>query len=77
MNFLQLDNLGTIERKVLGALLVLADTSKNNTVKATLKEIADLIGYKSSGGALSFAFKILERDNYIVCVNRSTYKLLI
>lgn|GEM_PF-1742184 len=77
MIFLQLDNLGVIERKVLGALLVLADNSKNNTVKATMKEVADLIGYKSSGGALSFAFKILERDNYIVCVNRSTYKLLI
>ena len=77
MIFLQLDNLGVIERKVLGALLVLADNSKNNTVKATMKEVADLIGYKSSGGALSFAFRILERDNYIVCVNRSTYKLLI
>lgn len=77
MIFLQLDNLGTIERKVLGALLVLTDNSKNNTVKATMKEVADLIGYKSSGGALSFAFKILERDNYIVCVDKSTYKLLI
>lgn len=76
MNVLQLDNLGTIERKVLGALLVLADNS-NNTVKVTLKEIADLIGYKSSGGALSFAVKILERDNYVVCVDRGIYKLLI
>lgn len=74
---MQLDNLGVIERKVLGALLVLADNSKSNVVKTTMKNVADLIGYKSSGGALSFAFKILERDNYVVCVDKGTYKLLI
>lgn len=74
---MQLDNLGVIERKVLGALLVLTDASNNNTVKATHQDIADLINYKTGGGALSFALKILERDNYIVSLDRSTYKILI
>ena len=74
---MQLDNLGIIERKVLGALLIIADNGSNNTVKVSMNEIANLIGYKTSGGALSFAIKILERDNFLVCTGRSTYKLLV
>lgn len=74
---MQLDNLGTIERKVLGALLIATDNNNNNTVKITQNEIADLIGYKTSGGALSFAIKILERDNFLICTGKSTYKLLV
>ena len=74
---MQLDNLGTVERKVLGAMLIIADNTKNNIVKVSMNEIADLIGYKTSGGALSFAIKILERDNFLICTGRSTYKLLI
>lgn len=74
---MQLDNLGTVERKVLGAMLIIADNTKNNIVKVSMNEIANLIGYKTSGGALSFAIKILERDNFLICTGRSTYRLLI
>ena len=74
---MQLDNLGTIERKVLGALLIAADNNNDSTVKISQNEIADLIGYKTSGGALTFAIKILERDNFLICTDRSTYKLLV
>lgn len=74
---MQLDNLGVVERKVLGALLIAADNNNNNTVKISQNEIADLIGYKTGGGALTFAIKILERDNFLVCTDRSTYKLLV
>lgn len=74
---MQLDNLGTVERKVLGAMLIIANNTNSNNVKVSMNEIADLIGYKTSGGALSFAIKILERDNFLVCTGRSTYKLLI
>lgn len=74
---LQLDNLGVVERKVLGAMLIIANNTNNNTVKVSMNELADLIGYKTSGGALSFAIKILERDNFLICTDRSTYKLLI
>lgn len=76
MIYLQYDNLGTIERKVLGALMILADKASNNTVKASMLEIAELIGYKATGGALSFAIKVLERDNYLVKIGRSRYQLL-
>ncbi len=74
---MQLDNLGVVERKVLGAMLIAANNNNDSTVKITQNEIADLIGYKRSGGALSFAIKILERDNFLICTGRSTYKLLI
>lgn len=74
---MQLDNLGTVERKVLGALLIIADGNNDNIIKASLKDIANLIGYKASGGALTFAIKILERDNFLICTDRSTYKLLV
>lgn len=74
---MQLDNLGVIERKVLGAFLIMAEHTNSNIVKITTTEIADCIGYKSGGGAISFAIKILERDNYLVRINRGKYKLLI
>lgn len=72
---MQFDNLGTVERKVLGALIILADEKK--TINAPLKDLADVMGYKKTGGAMTFALKILERDNFIVRTNKSTYKLLI
>ena len=72
---MQFDNLGMVERKVLGALIIMADDEK--TAKASLKAIADNIGYKAVGGALTFAVKILERDNFIVRDNKGIYKLLI
>jgi len=73
--FVQFGNLGVIEKKVLGALLILSD--KNNVTKATHSDIAQVMGYKTDGGAITFALKILERDNFIVRTAKSTYKLLI
>lgn len=67
--------MGVIERKVIGAMLIMTD--ENNIAKVTLQDVADLIGYKKSGGALSFAIKILERDNYLVKIASQTYKILI
>lgn len=69
------DNLGVIEKKVLGALMIMAD--KDNIVKATTVLIAKTVGYKSPGGALTFALKILERDNFIIPIGKYTYKILI
>ena len=50
---MQFDNLGTVERKVLGALIILADEKK--TINAPLKDLADVMGYKRTGGAMTFA----------------------
>ncbi len=72
---MQFDNLGTVERKVLGALIILADEKK--TINATMQDLADVMGYKSVGGAMTFAIKILERDNFVVRTSKSMYKLLI
>lgn len=64
-----------IERKILGALFILDDGS--GMVNASLQQIADRISYKKSGGTITYALKMLERDNYIIRVNRSVYKILI
>lgn len=64
-----------IERKILGALFILDDGS--GMVNASLQQIADRISYKKSGGTITYALKMLERDNYIVRINRSVYKILI
>lgn len=72
---MELENLGVIERKILGAMLILADN--DNNVTASKLELAHAIGYKSSGGAITYAIKILERDNYLVKLDDRKYKLLV
>lgn len=72
---MQFGNLGVVERKVLGALIIMAN--ENKVAIATMEDIAYKIGYKRSGGALTFAIRILERDNFVVRVKPRTYKLLI
>jgi len=70
-----LNNLGVVERKVLGALLLLAD--ENCIAKATKKEIADRMGYSQPGGTITYALRILQRDNYIVNPTARQYQILI
>lgn len=72
---MQFGNLGVVDKKVLGALIILS--KEDNTVEATLKDIANVMGYKEVGGALTFAIRILERDNFIIKLGQGRYKLLI
>jgi hypothetical protein len=72
---MQFGNLGAIERKVLGAMLILADREK--VVKTTMKKLAETMGYKSSGGALNLAIQILERDNFIVKESEGRFRVLV
>ena len=73
---MQFGNLGVVEKKVLGALMILAD--EFNKVKATITEIAHTMGYKTAGGAITYALRILERDNFIAQLpGERTFKLLI
>lgn len=67
--------MGLVEKKVLGALLILAD--EDNVAKATFPEIAEKMGYKTFGGAISFAIRLLEINNYITKTDKSTYKILL
>ena len=74
--------LGVIERKMLGALMILVDD--NGIVDASNIEIANTMGYAKAGGALTLAAKVLESENYIIVLNREApkregrkYKILI
>lgn len=49
----------------------------NNVAKAKMRDIADIINYKSTGGAMSFALKVLERDNYIIKLDKGKYQVLV
>ena len=68
-------NLRTVEKKVLGALLILADDDM--TVKAPKSKIAEIMGYKKTGGALTFAIEALEMKNYIATIGKGQYKVLL
>lgn len=69
-----LGNLGVVEKKVLGALLLLSDSRMLAT--SNLNQIAKSMGYKSPGGALTFALKSLETNNYITKIDNK-YKVLL
>jgi hypothetical protein len=71
----QFGNLGTIERKVLGAMIILARDDK--TITTSMNKLAEIMGYKKSGGALTLAISILERDNFLVKLDKGKFKLLI
>lgn len=68
-------NLRPVEKKVLGALLMLSDA--NMKVKATKKALATSMGYKASGGIITYAIQSLEMKNYITITNEGEYTVLI
>lgn len=57
------NDLNVIERKVLGALIMLSDTEGN--VTTNMSQIARKIGYKTSGGVLGLCLKSLALQNLI------------
>lgn len=67
-------NLRTVERKVLGALLIHSDNNMN--VNASMLEIANTMGYKRTGGAITFAIQALEMKNFI-SVRENGFKVLL
>lgn len=68
-------NLRVIEKKVLGALLILANDQME--VKASKGEIAKVMGYKKTGGAITFAIDALEMKNHITILDKGLYKILL
>lgn len=67
-------NLATVEKKVLGAMLILADDEM--VVQGKMKDIARVIGYKAVGGILTYAIRALEMKNFIE-VDEGKYKVLL
>jgi hypothetical protein len=64
-----------IERKVLGALLILCNQGME--AKASTTEIANTMGYKQAGGAITTAIYALEIKNFLSVIERGVYKILI
>jgi hypothetical protein len=67
-------HLSVVERKVLGALLLMSDNDM--TVKAKMVEIAHMMGYKDVGGVLTYAIRSLDMKNYIT-TERGKYTVLL
>lgn len=67
-------NLNPVERKVLGALLILSDNDMQLT--AGMNDIAEVMGYRSAGGAITFALRALEMKNFITR-NHQDYEVLL
>lgn len=64
-----------VEKKVLSALILLAD--KNNRVDATQAEIAKIMGYKKSGGTITYALRSLEQNKAVKKLGKGRYQILI
>ena len=67
--------LEVVERKVLGALMILSE--EDGRVKASHNEIAEKMGYKKSGGTITYALRSLQRDNIIHKISSGRYQILI
>lgn len=67
--------LSASERKVLGALILM--TNKEDIAICTNKDIANIMGYKTSGGMISMSLKMLEIKNYITTLQKGMYKIFV
>lgn len=70
-----MSQLGVIEKKVFGALVILSN--QKSIVKASTTQIAKTMGYKRSGGAITFALKSLEFNNLIQRMDDGSYKVFL
>lgn len=68
-----MSNLGVIERKVFGALVMLCN--KHSIAKVSTTKIAHTMGYKAGGGAITFALKSLELNNHIEKLPDGSYRV--
>lgn len=71
-----MSNLGVIERKALGAL-IMTPVDKDGITHISARQLAIKMGYKASGGAITFALKSLEVNNHIQKVGTSKYRVFI
>lgn len=71
---LSASNLRPVEKKVLGAMLILTDSEM--VVNASMAKLATTMGYKQPGGALTNAIQALEMKNFITSEN-GKYKVLL
>lgn len=72
---MNLSDMTIIERRLLGALIMLAD--ENGVVNASIEHISKTIGYKKSGGYITLALRLLEVQGYIQRIDRATIRVLV
>jgi len=65
---------GCVETKILNVFKRNCDS--NNEVEMTCDKIAKEIGYKRSGGILSYAIKLLIAKGYIEVLGKRRYRIL-
>jgi hypothetical protein len=68
-------NLRTIEKKALGALLILSNDSL--IVKESITTIATVMGYKVAGGAITTAIHSLVMKNFLTIIDKGVYQILL
>jgi deoxyribose-phosphate aldolase len=72
---MQDSQVGGVEKKVLGALIMMAN--KEMVATASNTTIAKRIGYKASGGIITYALRMLEMKNFIAPMGNNQYKVLL
>lgn len=70
-----MNGLGVVDVRVLNTLMDLAD--KDNIVNITVTKLAKEIGYKETGGAITYALKTLQLMGKIRCIAKQTYRVLV
>jgi hypothetical protein len=69
-------NIRKAERKIYGTLLQLADD--DGYVKGyNLSDLAKCAGYKASGGLLTYAMEILQRDNLVAKLSNNEWRIFV
>jgi len=63
------------ERKLYGTMLKLAND--DGYVNLNTSQLAKEAGYKASGGLLTYALDILERDNYIAKISSNEWRVFV
>ena len=65
---------GCVEMKILKVLK--QNCNSNKEVEMTLGKIAKEIGYKKSGGILSYAIQLLVMKGYVEVLGKGRYRVL-
>ena len=72
---LRMKDLGVIDLKVLN--LLMSKANKQGIIIISANQIAKEIGYKATGGGITYALKYLIATNRLIKVDKWTYKVLV
>lgn len=67
--------MGVVDKKILEWMM--EKCSKDRIITANVMEIAGGIGYKKSGGTITYSLKLLRASNKIIKIGKNTYKVTV